>query len=68
MKVPYIAVLGAREAESGTVSVRRRGGGGEAVAEPQAAFVARLRTEAESRAAWGNERADAIQPASGAPA
>ncbi|HEX6910037.1 MAG TPA: threonine--tRNA ligase, partial [Longimicrobium sp.] len=52
MKVPCIAVLGAREAKAGTVSVRRRGGGGEAAAEPQAAFVARLRAEAESRAGW----------------
>ncbi|HEX6040584.1 threonine--tRNA ligase, partial [Longimicrobium sp.] len=52
MKVPYIAVLGGREAESGTVSVRRRGSGGHAASEAQADFVARLRAEAESRAAW----------------
>jgi threonyl-tRNA synthetase len=51
MKVPYIAVVGAREAEAGTVSVRRRGGG-QAAPESQVAFVARLRAEAESRAAW----------------
>ncbi|HEV3052609.1 MAG TPA: threonine--tRNA ligase [Longimicrobium sp.] len=49
MKVPYIAVLGGREAEAGTVSVRRRGGR-EAVSEPQASFVARLREEYERRA------------------
>ncbi|HST60825.1 MAG TPA: threonine--tRNA ligase, partial [Longimicrobium sp.] len=52
MKVPYIAVLGAREEESGTVSVRRRGGT-DAVSEPQAAFIARVKAEADSRAAWG---------------
>ena len=53
MKVPYMAVLGAREAEAGTVAVRRRGGGGrDAATEPQANFIARLRAEAESRAAW----------------
>jgi threonyl-tRNA synthetase len=49
-KVPCIAVLGGREMEAGTVSVRRRGGG-EAAPEPQAAFVARLRMESDSRAA-----------------
>jgi threonyl-tRNA synthetase len=51
MKVPYIAVLGGREAEDGTVSVRRRGGG-QAAPEAQAAFVARLRAESDSRAAF----------------
>jgi threonyl-tRNA synthetase len=51
MKVPYIAVLGAREAEAGTVSVRRRGGG-EAVSLPRDGFVAALRAEAAARAAW----------------
>jgi threonyl-tRNA synthetase len=51
MKVPYIAVLGAREVEGGTVAVRRRGGG-EAVSHPQADFVGSLRAAAESRAAW----------------
>ena len=49
MKVPYIAVLGGREADAGTVSVRRRGGG-EAVSELQPEFVARLRAEYEKRA------------------
>ena len=53
MKVPYVAVVGGREAEAGTVSIRRRGGGGRAESEDQAAFVARVRAEAESRAAWG---------------
>jgi threonyl-tRNA synthetase len=53
MKVPYIAVLGAREADAGTVSVRRRGAGGHAASEAQAEFIARLRAEAESRAGWG---------------
>ena len=57
MKVPYIAVMGAREAEDGTVSVRRRGGG-QAAPESQAAFVSRLRAEAESRAAWGKGSAE----------
>ena len=49
-KVPYVAVVGACEAEAGTVSVRRRGAGPKQEAMPAAAFVARVRAEAESRA------------------
>ena len=50
MKVPYVAVVGAREAEAGTVSVRRRGASSKAEAMPLADFVARIRDEAERRA------------------
>ncbi|HEX5727250.1 MAG TPA: threonine--tRNA ligase [Longimicrobiaceae bacterium] len=49
-KVPYMAVVGAREAAAGTVSVRRRGAGSKAEVMPREAFVARVRAEAESRA------------------
>jgi threonyl-tRNA synthetase len=48
-KVPYMAVVGAREAEAGTVAVRRRGAGQkqEIVSRPE--FIARVRDEAERR-------------------
>ena len=46
-KVPYMAVVGAREAESGNLSVRKRGEGnlGE-MAETE--FIHRLKSEAAS--------------------
>jgi len=50
MKVPYVAVVGAREAERGTVSVRRRGAGRKQDEMPLADFVALVRREAETRA------------------
>jgi threonyl-tRNA synthetase len=44
-KVPYMLVLGPKEAESGTVAVRSRGGGDEGAAAIEA-FLDRLRREA----------------------
>ena len=38
MKVPYMAVIGEREAESGTVAVRKRGGGPKAGREGSIGF------------------------------
>jgi threonyl-tRNA synthetase len=49
MKVPYVAVVGAREAERGTVSVRRRGAGKKQDEMPLADFVALVRHKAETR-------------------
>jgi len=48
-KVPYMAVVGEREAEAGTVAVRRRGGGKKQDVMPRQEFVARLQEEAASR-------------------
>ncbi|HEU5208772.1 MAG TPA: threonine--tRNA ligase [Longimicrobiales bacterium] len=50
MKVPYMAVLGAREAAAGTVAVRARGAGKkqEIVARPE--FIGRLQAEVASKA------------------
>ncbi len=48
-KVPYMAVIGEREAEVGTVAVRKRGGGKKQEVRPRAQFVAELVKEATSR-------------------
>jgi threonyl-tRNA synthetase len=48
-KVPYMAVIGGREAEAGTVAVRMRGAGRKQVILPRAEFTAQLREQAESR-------------------
>ena len=50
MKVPYMGIVGRREAESGTVSVRRRGAGRKQETMNRADFVRRLREENASRA------------------
>jgi threonyl-tRNA synthetase len=42
MKVPYLAVVGQREAEAGTVAVRSRGAGKKQVVLPLDEFVRRL--------------------------
>ena len=42
-KVPYLAVIGGREAEAGTVAVRTRGAGNKQNVIPQTEFVARLK-------------------------
>jgi threonyl-tRNA synthetase len=47
-KIPYMLVLGAREAEAGTVSVRSRQGGDLGVMKVEE-FVGRLRAEVEAR-------------------
>lgn len=49
-KVPYMAVVGQREAEAGTVAVRIRGAGNKQEIVPVAQFIARLTGEIASRA------------------
>ena len=48
-KVPYMAVVGQREAEAGTVAVRARGEGKKQVVLPLDEFVAKLGEEVRSR-------------------
>jgi threonyl-tRNA synthetase len=48
-KVPYMAVVGEKEAAAGTVAVRRRGAGRKQDVMPRADFAAQLRAEVESR-------------------
>ena len=49
-KVPYMAVVGQREAEAGTVAVRVRGAGTKQVVLPVAEFIERLTNEMRARA------------------
>ena len=49
MKVPYMAVVGKREAEAGTLAVRARGAGKKQDIIPVTEFIERVRREAESR-------------------
>ncbi|MDE2753596.1 MAG: threonine--tRNA ligase, partial [Gemmatimonadota bacterium] len=49
-KIPYMGIVGQREAEAGTVSVRMRGAGRKQVTMDRADFVRRLRDEAAARA------------------
>jgi threonyl-tRNA synthetase len=48
-KVPFMAVIGAREAEAGTVAVRRRGAGKKQELMSRQEFVALVQQEAETR-------------------
>ena len=48
-KVPYMAVVGQREAEAGTVAVRVRHAGNKQVVLPVAEFVTKLKEEVHSR-------------------
>ena len=50
MKVPYMAVVGKREAEQGTVAVRARGAGAKQTVMPVAEFVEQMRDEIRTRA------------------
>ncbi|MDE2975649.1 MAG: threonine--tRNA ligase [Gemmatimonadota bacterium] len=50
MKVPYMGIVGEREAEAGTVSVRMRGAGRKQVAMGRGDFVERLKDEVARRA------------------
>lgn len=50
MKVPYMAVVGRREAEAGTVAVRTRGAGTKQEVVPVESFIDRVRAEVASRA------------------
>jgi len=49
-KIPYMAVVGQREAEAGSVAVRGRGEGKKQVVLPVADFVAKLAEEVRTRA------------------
>jgi threonyl-tRNA synthetase len=49
-KVPYLAVVGQREADAGTVAVRVRGTGKKQDIMPQDAFLARLKEQIDTRA------------------
>jgi threonyl-tRNA synthetase len=49
MKVPYMAVVGKREAESGAVALRTRGAGKKQEIVQLDALISRLRTEVEQR-------------------
>ena len=49
MKVPYLAVVGQREADNGTVAVRARGAGKKQEVLPLGDFVERLRQEVSTR-------------------
>jgi threonyl-tRNA synthetase len=48
-KVPYMAVVGQREAESGAVAVRARGAGTKQMVLPVGEFVAKLKEEVHTR-------------------
>ena len=48
-KIPYLAVVGEREAEAGTVAVRKRGADQKQEVMDRSAFVERLVGEVESR-------------------
>ncbi|HUE76827.1 MAG TPA: threonine--tRNA ligase [Longimicrobiales bacterium] len=50
MKVPYMAVVGEREAEAGSVAVRRRGAGKKQEVMDRASFAERLSDEVARRA------------------
>jgi threonyl-tRNA synthetase len=49
-RVPYMAVVGQREAENGTVAIRVRGAGNKQEIIPATEFVARLTEQVRSRA------------------
>jgi threonyl-tRNA synthetase len=49
LKVPYLAVVGQREADNGTVAVRARGAGKKQEVIPVADFVERLKQEVTTR-------------------
>ena len=49
-KIPYMGIVGQREAEAGTVSVRMRGAGKKQVTMGRAEFVRRLKDEVAARA------------------
>lgn len=59
-KVPYMAVLGKREAESGSVAVRVRGTGKKQEVVSVDAFIARLTDEIRTRALVPSSAAEAV--------
>ncbi|HET7234598.1 MAG TPA: threonine--tRNA ligase [Longimicrobium sp.] len=63
-KVPYMAVIGAREAEGGTAAVRVRGAGRKQEVIDRAALAERILEQVKSRTLQvGFEAAEAAQPA-----
>ena len=50
LKLPYVAVVGQREADSGTIAVRVRGAGNKQEVVAVDAFVDRVKSEVSSRA------------------
>jgi threonyl-tRNA synthetase len=50
LKVPYMAIVGEREAADGTVAVRRRGAGKKQDVMPRDTFVAKVVEDVRSRA------------------
>jgi threonyl-tRNA synthetase len=50
LKLPYVAVVGQREADSGTIAVRVRGAGNKQEIVPVHEFVERVRGEVDTRA------------------
>jgi threonyl-tRNA synthetase len=50
LKIPYMAVVGEREAADGTVAVRKRGGGKKQEVMPRSDFTARLLEEIRTKA------------------
>ncbi len=68
-KVPYMCVIGRREAEERTVALRTRGAGSKQDVMPQSAFLARLLNEIRTRALVpASPSAAPEQGAAGAPA
>ena len=57
MKVPYMAVVGKREAEAGTIAVRERGQGKKQEVVAVDAFIARVVDEVRTRALGGQAAA-----------
>ena len=53
LKIPYMALVGRREAADGTVSLRARGAKKRQVTLPLEEAAARLRRESEARELWG---------------
>lgn len=51
-KVPYMGVVGKREAEAGTVAVRRRGAGRKQVVMEREAFAGQVAEDIRTRARW----------------
>ncbi len=51
-RVPYMGVVGKREAEAGTVAVRRRGAGRKQVVMEREAFAGQVAEDIRSRARW----------------
>ena len=60
LKVPYMAVIGKREAEAGTVAVRVRGEGKKQEVVSVESFIDRVRGEIASRALTLSSAGEAV--------